>query len=268
MTGIQGIPSGEAFGIPTVRQQREGSRLAGDDLVIVIPLYRRTAHVERVYASARLATPEARIMFVVSHGDHDVGRLFGDPIAAEKVGIPLPTFDARTDVLFIDGPGGGHGDYARKINEGYRYSAEPFIFTGADDIDFHPEWYDAARAFLDGYGRAVGVVGTVDLCNQRTMDGEHSTHSLVARWYADKGACVDQDHVIYHEGYPHDYVDDELVQTAMARGAYAHSYLSIVEHLHPNAAKAPDDETYRHGRANRRLGLSRYRRRRRLWGVT
>ena len=32
------------------------------------------------------------------------------------------------------------GDYAAKINEGYRRSTEPLIFLGAIDIRFTPGW--------------------------------------------------------------------------------------------------------------------------------
>lgn len=177
----------------------------GNDLVIVIPLWRRTANIRRVYMSAIATTPMATVLFVVSAGDQAV-------------------LDALVDEGFVldgceivDGNGGEQGDYAKKINAGYRATSEPFIFTGADDLDFQPGWYAAARAHMNG---RTGVVGTVDNTNRRTMEGEHSTHSLVARWYADQGACVDQDHVIYHEGYQHEFCNPPEAPVWMADGTF------------------------------------------------
>lgn len=231
----------------------------GDDMVIVIPLWRRTKHIERVYASAMWATPGARVLFVASEGD-------------EEVRAALDAFHA--DHLLVDGPGGGFGDYAIKINAGYRASTEPLIFTGADDLAFHPGWYEAARSLIETptpdycYAKGdwpVSVVGTNDLCNPRTMRGEHSTHSLVARWYADIGASIDADHEIYAPCYVHEYCDDELVQVAMSRQSYAHAFDAHVEHLHPLAGKSPDDLTYQRGRAHSRLSRRKFVVRQRLW---
>lgn len=50
-------------------------------------------------------------------------------------------------------------------------------------------------------------------------------------------------------GYASRNCDDEFVQTAMHRDAYAHAHNALVEHLHPNWAKGQDDATYRKGMA-------------------
>ena len=248
------------------------------DLAIVIPVLRRPHRLMRVYDSAKAATPNAHVLFVASTDD----------------GATREALDAHgLDHIIAPWPGGQRGDYARKINLGYRYTTQPLIFTGADDIAFHVDWFDEAASLIDvpeeaitvlkggilvgpGVVPRIGVVGTKDLCNERTMVGAHSTHSLVARWYADQGGCADQDHVIYHETYFHEYCDDELVQTAMARQAYAHSE-AIVEHLHPNrdAANHPrpneftvkDDEVYQLGRARSRMSRRIFMHRRSLWGA-
>jgi len=223
--------------------------MTGDDLTIVVPLWRRTTNIARVFVSAWEATPDAQIMFVVSGGDHDVLDAVSELVDAEY--------------LLVDGPGGEPGDYARKINAGYRATDRDWLFTGADDLLFHDGWYEAARAHavID-----TGVIGTVDLCNGRTALGEHSTHSLVARWYADFGGCMDQDHVIYHEGYVHEYCDDELVRTAMMRKAWAWAEDAVVEHRHMLLDRALDDEVYRHGRRWSRMSRRTFLMRRRLWG--
>ena len=63
--------------------------------------------------------------------------------------------------------------------------------------------------------------------------------------------------------------DEELVQTAMARGAYAHAHDSIVEHLHPIVGNRPGnldyDEIYRLGRSQTRVGRQIFRQRQHLW---
>jgi glycosyltransferase involved in cell wall biosynthesis len=236
----------------------------GTDLAIIIPLWLRTKNIARVYESATTATPDANVLFVASEGDVYVRETLE--------GFCL-------NHILTPGPGGDRGDYARKINVGYRETREPFIFTGADDILFDPGWYAPARALIsegdtlvDDEGvefyrmGGVGVVGTVDGCNGRTMDGTHSTHTLVARWYADQGGPVDEDHAIYFEGYYHEYCDDELCRVAMVRGAYAHSFDSLVRHDHMLLDPSLDDDTYRHGRGFTRMSRRLFLQRRRMWG--
>jgi hypothetical protein len=50
--------------------------------------------------------------------------------------------------------------------------------------------------------------------------------------------------------YSHCFVDDELIATATSRGAYIYAGDCIVEHHHWMNRSAPDDETYRRGRAH------------------
>jgi hypothetical protein len=155
------------------------------------------------------------------------------------------------------------GDYARKINAGYRYTNEPLLFLGADDLRFHPHWFERAVAHLDD--PAIGVVGTNDLTNRRTYQGTHSTHSLVTRRYADRFGTIDEPGKVLYEGYVHEYVDDELVGTAQARGAYAHAIDSVVEHLHPMGGKAPTDDLYDAQAERMRLSRRVFQKRRAMW---
>jgi hypothetical protein len=261
-----------------------------NDVVCVVPLWRRTRNIETVARSFHAETPGQRLLFVVSEED----------AAVRVASFPVVGYGNATEVLVVAGAGGEAGDYGRKINAGYRATREPFVFTGADDLLFHSGWWEAARALFtcphgdvtcpcqDGdpchyegvdpmpcpttetAGCAtcvrVGVVGTRDICNGRTMNGTHSTHSLVARRWANCCAVIDQPGAIYHEGYTHEFCDDELVRSAMARGAYAHSEGPPVEHLHMLRDASLDDDTYRHGRANTRRNRQLFMRRRRLWG--
>lgn len=220
----------------------------GDDLAIVIPLFKRTKNIERVRKSAAVATPDARVLFVASEHDHVVR----DALESQHLEHEI-----------IPGTGGEYGDYARKINAGYRATTEPLIFTGADDLIFHDGWYEAARSLIS---LDIGVVGTKDLCNGRTMDGSHSTHSLVARWYAVQGGAIDVGDCIYSEAYAHEYCDDELVAVARKRESYAHSFGPPVEHVHMLRDASLDDEVYQHGRSRTRLSRRTFIMRSRFWG--
>lgn len=232
--------------------------MTGADLTVVVPVWKRSVNLPRMLQSVVETVPDAQVVLVRSRHDADLEHLSN---------VPQISWLGDVHVITVDGPGGTRGDYSRKINAGYRWSERPLIFTGADDIEFTPGWYRAARRMMweDGRADPYGVVGTNDACNPRTFTGEHSTHTLVARWYADLGCSVDQRGSIYHEGYWHEYCDDELVQTAKMRGAYAHALDAIVTHHHPNIGAAPDDETYQRGRTKTRHSRNLYRQRAKLW---
>lgn len=215
------------------------------DLVAVIPMLGRAHRVEPLLRSFEEHTPGARILFVLSTNDIEVRR------EVERVG--------REWISLAYQP---VGDYAKKINAGYRHTTERLIFTGADDLRFCPGWLEAARVF-DRPG--VGVIGTNDLGNPRCIAGTHSTHTLITREYADDYGVIDQRGAIYCELYPHEYMDDELIETAKHRSAFAMAINSHVEHLHPNWGKGPMDATYAQQSMRMRRGRAIYQGRRRLW---
>lgn len=189
------------------------------------------------------STCDARVVFVCSPGDTDV-------------------LDVVADEKHLTVPGPSRGDYAKKINAGFRATTEPLIFTGACDLKFRAGWFEAATAQLT---EGVGVVGTNDLGSQRVMAGTHSTHSLVTRDYVRRFGTIDRPGQVLHEGYPHEFVDDELVQTAIYRRAWAFAHDAHVEHLHPAWGKAPIDDLYAQTNARMRMGRKLYRQRQYLW---
>lgn len=166
-----------------------------------------------------------------------------------------------TDISFA--PPRSRGDYARKINEAFRSTTEPFLFLAADDLRFHAGWDTAALAEFDD--PTVGVVGTQDMGNSRVLRGEHSTHSMVRRDYIDEFGTIDGPGEVLYEGYPHEFVDDEFVETAKWRGAFKFCHNSVVEHLHPLWGKAPSDKTYRGQQHRMRIGRAIYNKRRHRW---
>jgi hypothetical protein len=159
------------------------------------------------------------------------------------------------------------GDYARKINWGAQLCMLmpdcEWVFTGADDLLFHEDWFEQAMKVARPHH---GVIGTQDRGQPRVIAGTHSTHSLIRRSYIAWGT-VDEPNKIYHEGYPHEFVDDELVATAKRRGAWVFSPDSIVEHMHPHWGKGKTDRIYKDFDRRMRIGRRLWDRRRQEFGL-
>lgn len=215
------------------------------NVVVLIPTLGRPNHIEPLLESLYSTTSDARPLFLTSPSDTEVRKVI-DATGEERIDVP-------------ESP---KGDYAKKINRGYNKSKEPIMFLAATDIRFGKDWLDIAVSYLD---KNIQVVGTNDLGNPRVIRGEHSTHTLVTRNYCNLYGTIDQKGKVLHEGYPHEYVDDEFVQTAKARDAFAMAKDSIVEHLHPTWGKGEWDDSYRE--VNRRLdqGYRHFCKRSKMW---
>lgn len=215
-------------------------------VVVIVPVLRRPHRVTPLLESLSVATPEPhRLLFVASPDD----------VAEHQAVIA-----AGAELLVLDRPP-GPGDYARKVNAAVAATTEPLLFLGADDLAFHSHWLERAVARVEG---RVGVVGTNDLGNPRVLRGEHATHCLVTRRYVQRGSIDDHGRLL-HEGYEHEYVDDELVGTAKHRRCWAFAADSIVEHLHPHWGKAPMDDLYAAQRERMRRSRKLFLQRRHLW---
>lgn len=216
------------------------------ETLIIVPVLGRPHRVAPLLESIEEATPEPhKVVFVVTRGDQ-----------AEVSAI----VDSGVDWVVMRPQ--ARGDYARKINYAYELSEQPFLFCGADDLKFHPGWLSNA---LDKMTDGIGVVGTNDLGNPRVLHGKHATHSLVSRAYADEYGTIDQPGKILHDGYWHEMVDDELVETAKKRKAWAFAKNSVVEHLHPFFDKAPTDRLYDQFPQRMIQGRAVYKSREHLW---
>lgn len=223
-------------------------------VAVLIPVLNRPERVEPLLASLYSSWEDEplRPMFLVTQGD-----------TATLDALSVAEGDPH--VMVLPGPR-EPGDYARKMNHAirhlYREGAVDWAFLGADDLCFCHGWADRA---IDAADDAFDVVGTNDLGNPEVTRGQHSTHSLVRVSYLMRGT-IDEPRTLLHEGYRHNWVDTEFVQTAQKRGAYIKAFDSMVEHLHPHWGKGELDATYQLGLADydedRRLFLAR----RRLWG--
>jgi hypothetical protein len=205
----------------------------------------RPHHVLPLLATIDATTPGCQVVFLTTPGDDDVVAAV-DATGRERIEVE------RQPV----------GDYARKIQAGYELTANPLIFTGASDIAFHPGWFEAATKRLTP---GIGVVGTNDLGNPEVLAGRHATHFLVTRTYADEYGTIDGPGAIFYDGYPHEFVDNELIGTAMHRGAYAMAPDSLVEHLHPHWGKGVSDDLYDAQPIRMSIGRSIFINRRRMW---
>lgn len=211
-------------------------------LSILAPVFNRPGAAAPLVESAAAATRmDWELVFILSPGDRD-----------EHRAVKAIRHDRVRWIVMRERQ--GPGDYARKINRGFRNTAADWVFQAGDDLLFHDGWDELAVA--TGEKLAVGVVGTNDLCNPGVMRGRHSTHSLIRRSYVDECGGSDEPGRVMHEGYVHNYCDNELVEVAMSRQCFAMS-AAIVEHLHPLCGKGERDGTYD-------LGLAQFRRDREL----
>lgn len=199
--------------------------------------------VEALAASLAKSTDRARLLFIVSRGD---------------VGV-LDEVHGAHDYLLVDQ--WDRCDYPKKINAGIAATTEPLVFTGAIDLKFHAGWLEAAEAKMSD---TVKVVGTNDLANPRVMRGLHATHMLVARDYAE-GPQIDGNPGFFHEGYWHEYCDDEAVQVAKHRNVWAFAQDSVVEHMAWQYGKRAADATDSDSTHRMVVGHRLFRRRSSLW---
>lgn len=200
------------------------------DIAVIVPVLARPQNVQPLVNSltGSCDARQVRIVFVATATDTDEIR------AIQRAGF---------EPLFRHEPA-ARGDYAAKMNIGFRWSLEPLLLLGADDLRFHEGWAEAVIRYAQE-NPTVGVIGTDDLGNPMVKRGQHSTHPVVRRSYiADPGGSYDEPGVVYHEGYHHQSVDVELVELAKHRGAWGFCAAAKVEHLHPFWRKSEQDPTY------------------------
>ncbi len=196
---------------------------------VLVPVKGRPQNAAPFMESLRASTGMARVWALTNDDDDDTAEAWAE---------------AGAEVLDIGE--WAEGDFARKMNAGFKATGAPWIFMVGDDVTFHPGWLDHAQHV--GNLQKVGVVGTNDLGNPQVQAGNHATHMLIRRSYVDEvGASFDGPGIVCHDGYRHNYVDDEIVMAAKTRGQWAMALGSFVEHLHPLWEKGENDATYELG---------------------
>lgn len=231
----------EAWAKPAPAETAPQVEAATEPVAVIVPVLRRPQNAKPFMDSLKV-TAELAAVYAVCDSDDE------QTIAAWK--------DAGAVTLVDD-----LVTFPKKVNLGYRETVEPWLFLVGDDVVFHPGWLDQAMHVARQTG--ADVIGTNDLGNPRVIAGEHATHMLLRRSYVDEvGASWDGPGVVCHEQYRHCFVDDEVVNAAKRRGAFASAKHSVVEHRHPFWESAPDDDVYALGRErfddDRRLFLNRF----------
>jgi hypothetical protein len=219
------------------------------EIAVLIPTLRRPLRVEPILASLEQARGRVayRPLFIVSESD-----IYTRSVVEAAGADPV-----------VAGWEPGRADYQRKVNLGLRESSEPWLFVGADDVRFEPGWADSALECAAATGAAV--VGTNDLHHPGVLAGEFATHWFVNRAYAERFGTVDEPGKILHEGYWHNFPDNECSETAKARGAWAFCRESVVEHLHPVWGFGEMDASYTATQAHFHEDAALYRQREKLW---
>jgi hypothetical protein len=207
---------------------------ATEHVAVIVPVLNRPQNVKPFIDSLRASTGLANAYFVCEEGDTE-----------ERQELAQSTLDCDETIVAPT----AH-TFAEKINYAVKrqklLGCYKWIFIVGDDVRFRPGWLDHALHVARVSG--ANVIGTNDLGNPSVTSGAHATHMLINTDYiAEQGASWDGPGIVCHEGYSHNFVDNEIVMAAKQRGTFAMALGSIVEHLHPAWGKAPPDETYLHG---------------------
>lgn len=202
------------------------------EVVVLVPTLRRPGHVAHLLRSFRASDTPGRLLFIVQDDDPETSDAV---LAAGGQQLVVPHRTCAT--------------WPAKINAGYRVTTEPWILCAADDVRFWRGWFQATAVLRAD--PMIGVIATNDMGNPRVKAGDHATHPLVRRQYADEQGTIDGPGAICSEAYRHWCVDDELCTTAKARGAFASCASAVVEHLHPYWRKGSWDDTYALGESSK-----------------
>lgn len=215
---------------------------ATERAAVIVPVLGRPQHAEPFMRSLLASTGLATAYAVVEPHETDVAKAWA--AAGARIIWGHDELDS-----YADGQTEGVAHtFAEKANLAYRQTAEPWLLLVGSDVRFHAGWLDHALHVADVLEGSV--IGTNDLANARVMAGEHATHVLIRRTYIDEvGASWDGPKVVAHEGYRHNFVDDEIVTAAKQRGVWQMALGSAVEHLHPVFGKGEQDAVYELGRS-------------------
>lgn len=214
---------------------------------ILVPTVKRAQAIIPFTDAVRQTTPLGayEIVFITDPGDKQTLGVISGPVAGR-------------DTRMVE----QGGSFPQKINAGAANSKAPFVLCCGDDVIFRAGWWEALDLHLAG---DVGVIGTNDL-TPRTKDKNHATAQVVARSYIDDpGAAWREPGHVFHEGYHHNFADDELCRLAIFRGLFVFVEDCHLHHLHPIWGTKDWDEIYEKGQQHYDRDRDLYRKRRRAW---
>lgn len=157
----------------------------------------------------------------------------------------------------------GKACYADALQTIYEQTNEPIFLWGNDDFYFLEGW-DVRPLDMMAKDEGIGVLGLHD-GNPATG---YSAISLVRRSYVEQqSGVVDMPNRVLYP-YDHNYVDNELTETAQARGAWDRCTEEAIQHQHPSfkwLGDFPVDDTYRKNDKNLAKDNELFHNRRQLW---
>lgn len=187
------------------------------DLSIVVPAYNAEAFLEPLFFSfLAMAGDFSRCeVIVVNDGSTDATP------ALVKQWIDRGQLPLR----LVTTPGLGPGQ-AREI--GALKAQAPWVALVDADEQFSPGWLQAALAFVEHPGEAVGCEGVVEICDRDQISlFTHQTQSLVPGRYLTANLILKRDRVRFYKGYGRRFYfreDSDLAFQLLADGeAIAHS---------------------------------------------
>ncbi len=216
------------------------------DVSILVPTLKRPHNILRFMDAVRQTSPIGtyKVVFVT------------DPDDLTTTNV-IQTMVAGLDVDRLE----HGGTFPQKINAAAAYTDTPFVLCCGDDVTFKPDWLDAAKRYMGG----KGVIGTNDL-TPRTQAKNHATAQIVDRDYIDgPGAAWKEPGHVFHEGYNHNYADDELCGLAIYRDEWVFADDCIIEHRHPCWGTEEVDEVYEKGQEKYFEDRRHFSLRRRMW---
>jgi glycosyltransferase involved in cell wall biosynthesis len=196
-------------------------------IAVLIPTYHRYKKLEPLVKNLFSCSTEAEAYFVIDPDDQD-SRMTLNALSKR---YPLHIFMCK-------------GEYVEAVNEVYKITREPFIFCGADDIEFTQGWDKKLLKSIEGYQ----VTGGVDDWPV-SQSGCHTSHPLIRRTYIDEtGTSLGHPGFVYNPERKHFHVDIEMEQLAWHRGVIKINRDCIIHHHHWVNKQVEDDDTYKHSR--------------------
>lgn len=194
-------------------------------IAILIPTYHRQEKLLGLVNNINQTSTEVETYFIITPDD------VGTKIVLEQLGQKIFVVD---------------GEYGKAINEGYKLTSEPFVFCGADDIEFTKGWDKLLLRSIEGFS----ITGGIDNW-QVSQSGVHISHPLIRRSYVeDVGTVLGCKGVIYNPDKFHYHIDIEVEQLAWHRGVINVNRNCIIHHHHFVNGQAENDVTYQRSAKN------------------
>lgn len=149
------------------------------------------------------------------------------------------------------------GWFCQRIQFLFDNTDEEWFFTGSDDVVYPADMFDGMFQAADPSWKVISP-----------NDGHNAngTNYLIERSYVQEhGGHYGTPGLVYHQGYRHNWSDDELAEVAASRGVFGRTMGVLVESQHPVWGNAPDDATYQRARAKWADDEALFRRRCHLW---